>query len=126
MDTNELIIYCCGLYSLGFAIFHALFWKLFNWKTDLKKMSLVNRAIIQIANTRLIYVFIFVAFVCFFYTKELEASALGHAFLAGIALFWLGRMIEQFIFLKVKSKLVNILTVVFAIGTILFALPLFI
>lgn len=126
MTTGEVIISLCGVYSLALAIFHCMFWRLFNWKNELKRMSVANRAIIQIANIRLIYFFLFVAFSCFFYAEELNETKLGHVFLAGLSVFWLGRTVEQFIFLKIKSNMVNFLTFLFAVGTLLFALPLLI
>jgi hypothetical protein len=120
----KTIIFLCGLYSTAFAIFHILFWRLFNWKKELQKLSFVNRAIVQILNTRIIYFFLFVAFICFVYPDELITTNLGKAFLIAISLFWLGRTIEQFVFLKVKNKYVHILTIIFVVGAILFALPL--
>ena len=120
----KTIIFLCGLYSVAFATFHALFWRLFNWKKELVKLNFANKAIVQILNSRLIYFFLFVAFICFVYPDELLTSNLGKTFLAGLSLFWLGRTIEQFVFLKVKNKFVHILTVIFIVGTILFALPL--
>src|SRR5215212_1958378 len=93
MTGSSILVFICGIYSLAFAIFHILFWRIFDWKNDLKKLSVVNRAIIQIANTRLIYLFMFVAFVCFFYPKELVATRLGNVFLMGVSIFWLGRTI---------------------------------
>lgn len=112
------------MYSIAFAIFHMLFWRLFNWKKELEKLNFANRAIVQILNTRIIYFFLFVDFICFFYPDELLNSNLGKAFLAGISIFWLGRTIEQFVFLKVKNKYAHFLTLIFIVGTILFALPL--
>ena len=120
----KTIIFLCGLYSVAFATFHGFFWKLFNWEKELVKLNFANKAIVQILNCRLIYFFLFVAFICFVYPDELLTSKLGNAFLTGISLFWLGRTIEQFIFLKIKNKFVHILTVIFIVGTILFALPL--
>lgn len=120
----KTLIFFCGLYSVAFATFHILFWKLFNWKKELEKLSFANGAIVQILNLRLIYWFLFVAFICFVYPDELLTSNLGKAFLGGISLFWLGRTIEQFVFLKVKNKFVHILTIIFMCGAILFALPL--
>jgi hypothetical protein len=119
----KTIIFLCGLYSIAFAIFHALFWKLFNWKKELGKLSFANRAIVQILNTRIIYFFLFIAFLCFVYPDDLITTNLGKAFLMAISLFWLGRTIEQFVFLKVNNKYVHILTIIFIVGTILFALP---
>lgn len=120
----KTILFLCGIYSLAFAIFHMLFWKLFNWKKGLGKLNVVNRTIVQILNTRIIYFLLFVAFICFAYPDELLASNLGKAFLTGISLFWLGRTIEQFIFLTINNKFVHILTIIFLGGSVLFALPL--
>jgi hypothetical protein len=125
MEATRVLIYLCGIYSFGFAIFHILFWRLFNWKNDLKKLTIANRAIIQIANLRLIYFFLFVGIACFAFPADLVQTRFGRFFLAGISLFWLGRTIEQFIFLRIHNRLVHILTIVFITGTALFALPLF-
>jgi hypothetical protein len=52
------------------------------------------------------------------------ASRLGRALLAGASLFWLGRLVEQFVFLRVNRTLVHMLSALFALGAVLFALPL--
>ncbi len=121
--SKDVIIFICGIHSLFFAIFHIAFWKVFKWKTELKKMNLANRAIMQILNLCLIYFFLFVAFFCFFFTKELYASNFGKVFLCGISLFWLARAIEQLILLRVNKLFVHILTVLFVLGFIIFLLP---
>ena len=123
MDS-QTALFCCGLYNLAFAVFHLYFWEAFKWREDLKRNSIANRAIIQILNIRLIYVFLLISFIYFFYPKQLLESELGFVLLVGFLGFWVGRTIEQFIFLRVKSKMVTILTIVFFIGIILHGLPL--
>ncbi|RZL46840.1 MAG: hypothetical protein EOP00_13745 [Pedobacter sp.] len=125
-STAKYLIYLSGIYSISFAIFHVYFWKLFNWKNDLKSLSIANKAIIQIANLRLIYIFFGIGMVCFIFPLELLCTKLGNFFLLGISIFWLGRTIEQFIFLRVKNKMVHILTALFMLGTLLFASPVLI
>jgi hypothetical protein len=120
-----IIIYCCGVFSLGFAVFHTFFWKIFDWKNDLRNNSIANRAIIQIANLCLIYLFLFIAFVCFAFANELLNTKLGNAFLIGISIFWFLRTVEQFIFLPYNHRLIHLLTFLFVLGTVLFALPVF-
>lgn len=120
----DLFVYLCGLHSLGFAIFHGYFWKIFEWKKELKKISIPNRAILQILNLRLMYVFFGVAVLCFFFTDELIETELGAAFLIGMSLFWVGRTIEQVIFLPYHNLTVHVLTAAFVLGAVLFALPL--
>ena len=122
---DQVMIFLCGVYSLGFAVFHTQFWKIFNWKTDLEKLQPANKAIIQIANIRLIYLFLFVAAICFIFPDELSATTLGNFFLIGMSLFWLGRTIEQFIFVRIKHPMVEMLTFIFILGTIMFAIPVF-
>ncbi len=71
MEIAEILVYLCGVYSIGLAVFHMFFWKLFRWKKDLESLSIANRAIVQIANLRLIYFFLFVGVLCFIFPKEL-------------------------------------------------------
>ena len=118
------MIFLCGIYSLGFAVFHTRFWKIFDWKNELPKLKDFNRGILQIANICLIYFFLFVSAICFIYPGELLKTGLGHFFLAGMSIFWLGRTIEQFIFLRIDHPMVHFLTYIFLVGAILFAIPL--
>jgi hypothetical protein len=121
MDT---ILFLCGLYNLGFALFHMLFWKLFRWDEDLKKISFVNNRIMQILNIQIIFYFVFVAVLCFIFPSEIVTTTLGKYFLAGTSLFWLIRTFQQFIFFKTNNLRINILTIIFITGAILFALPI--
>ena len=120
-----IVIYLCGFYCLAFAIFHIGFWKRFKWNKDLKKLLFANRGIMQILNVQIIYYFLFVTFLCIAFPAELQHTKLGNAFLIGCSLFWLIRTVQQVIFFKANSKLIHVLTVIFIIGTILFALPVF-
>jgi len=61
MDKN-FILTLCGLHSIVLAIFHVLFWRIFQWKKQLPLLNPANRATMQILNLRLIYGFLFVAF----------------------------------------------------------------
>ena len=121
----DLLVQLCGLHSFAFAGFHLAFWKLFDWKRELQKVGLPTRAVTQILNLRLIYLFAGIGVLCFAFTRELHATALGRALLIFMSLFWVGRTIEQFVFLRVNKPLVHVLTVLFVTGAVLFALPLF-
>lgn len=120
------ILFLCGVYSIGFALFHIFFWKLFHWKNDLKKVSFANKAILQILNVQIIFYFLFVAAICFLCPSELISTKLGQYFLAGNSLFWFIRTVQQFIFFRVNNFIIHLLTGLFLIGFILFALPVII
>ena len=112
----KTIIILGGFYNLAFVVFHALFWKLFSWKTDLRSLSQINRSVIQILNLRLIFVFLIFAYVSFFHVSELAATGLGKTLLLAISLFWFGRAIEQIVFFKLLKPVSIFLFVVFLIG----------
>ena len=124
MTNREIIVLLCGAHSLGFALFHLAFWKLFDWPQALRRTNTATRAVVQILNLRLIYVFFGVAALCFFLPHDLLDTRLGHALLVGMSLFWVGRAIEQFVFLRVNHPLVHALTALFVVGAVLFALSL--
>lgn len=122
---SEILVYLCGLHSLGFAFFHAGFWKLFDWPGALRQTNVATRAVTQILNLRMIYVFLGVAALCFLLPGELLGTRMGRVILGGMSLFWVGRTIEQFVFLRINRPMVHTLTALFVIGALLFALPLF-
>lgn len=123
-ETMKTILFLCGVYSIGFALFHTGFWKIFRWNKELKKISFANKAIMQILNIQIIYYFIFTAGICFVFPTELLTTPLGNWFLGGTCLFWLIRTLQQFIFLRANYYQIHLLTFIFLIGTVLFALPL--
>ncbi|MCD9030823.1 hypothetical protein LDO32_03625 [Luteimonas sp. Y-2-2-4F] len=123
--SASLAMMLCAAHSAAFGAFHLLFWRLFDWKRELPKLRPANRAIVQILNLRLTYVFFAVAALCLLYPDELVATPLGRAMLAVMALFWLGRAIEQVVFLRrLRHPAVHALTALFLLGAALFAWPL--
>ncbi|WP_374012182.1 hypothetical protein [Pseudoxanthomonas koreensis] len=114
----------CAVHSFGFAAFHLAFWKLFGWKRELAKVGLPTRAITQILNLRLVYVFLGVGTACLLLPAELRGTTLGRGLLGFMVLFWVGRTVEQLVFLRVNHRLVHLLTGLFVLGAVLFALPL--
>lgn len=119
-----IFLYFCGIFNLLLAIFHILFWKIFNWKTTLVKGTKGNKVAIQIMNIQLIYLFIVMSFVYLFYTEELMQSKIGNTVLFGYAGFWIVRFFQQFIFLKQKGKFVIGLTFLFFVGALLHLIPI--
>jgi hypothetical protein len=122
--TDDTILLLCGLHSFGFAAFHIAFWALFRWPKTLASTTLANRAILQIANVQLIWVFLCIGGLCLRFPDELIQTPLGRTVMLGMSGFWGLRLIQQFIFLRVKHPLVHTLSVLFALGAALFALPI--
>jgi hypothetical protein len=119
-----MILMLCAVHSFGFAAFHALFWRTFGWPETLRETTAANRAILQIANVQLIWVFVAVGALCLTFPSELAHTPLGRAALAGMALFWLIRLVCQFVWLRVNDPLVHTLSALFFAGAVLFGFPL--
>lgn len=123
MNPAEMIVYAAGTLTLGFGIFHLFFWRLFRWKRELRKISSVNRGIVQILNLKMSYVFFLVAMLCFTLPEDMFQTRLGRWLMMGMSIFWLLRMLEQFVFFKHNHYAVYLLTFLFLLNAILFAAP---
>ncbi len=119
------MLFLCAAHSFGFALFHLGFWRLFDWPRTLQATTLPNRAILQIANVQLVWVFTGVGLLCLLFPDDLAGTPLGRALLAGMSAFWLVRLAGQFVWLRLHHPLVHVLSLLFALGAVLFALPLF-
>lgn len=120
----DTILLLCAVHSLGFALFHLGFWRWFDWPRSLLHAGGPNRAIVQIANLQLVWVFAGVGLLCLLYPAALVHTPLGRAMLAGMSAFWLIRLAAQFVWLRIHHPLVHALSALFACGALLFAWPL--
>ena len=122
--TDSTLLLLCSLHSFGFAAFHLAFWALFRWPKTLASTTLANRAILQIANIQLIWMFLCIGGLCLRFPDALIHTALGRAVMLGMSGFWVLRLSQQFVFLHVDHPLVHVLSVLFALGAALFAMPI--
>ncbi len=123
--SSATLLLLCAAHSFGFALFHLAFWQLFGWPRTLQATTLPNRAILQIANVQLVWVFTGIGLLCLLFPGELAGTPLGRALLGGMAAFWLVRLAGQFVWLRLHHPLVHALSALFAIGALLFAAALF-
>jgi len=119
-NNPEKLLQIGAVYHLFFVLFHLLFWKLFDWVQDLKKLSHINKSVMQILNLRLIFVFLIFAYISYFNTTEMLNTKLGVTMVMAIALFWGFRSIEQIIYFGVNKFASNLLLLLFLSGTFLY------
>jgi len=112
-----------GFYNIGFAFFHLFFWNLFNWKNDLRSLTFINRAIMQVLNLSLTFAFVIFGVISIAFASDLAGSSLGHAFLVLLFLFWFVRGIEQVVFFKLKYWRSRAFLVLFLIGAAIYGVP---
>jgi len=119
----EALLTLGGLLCIVFAVFHLFFWKLFRWNTELAKLTSLNRAVMQILNLCLTFVFVMVAYISLVHARELLTTALGQALLLLIAAFWYLRAIEQIWFFGLKKPLSLLFFLIFVMGGLLYTAP---
>ena len=113
-----------GFLWLAFFAFHLFFWKFFDWKRDLKSLTEVNRAIMQVMNLCLMLVFLIFAYISLFHTDELLTTGLGKSLLIGIILFGIFRAAEQVIFFDLRHIRSKAVLIAALTGTMIYLIPL--
>ncbi|MFN0121967.1 MAG: hypothetical protein ACKV2V_15845 [Blastocatellia bacterium] len=123
-ETALLLIRIGGFANLAWMIFHLFFWRIFEWRSELRRISFINRNVVQILNLCLSFCFLFFAAVSLRHAEELirPQPNIGHTVLSGIAIFWIMRLAEQPLFFRF-SPASNIFCLLFALTSACYALP---
>ena len=122
-SCTEAMVIFGGVFNLGFAIYHLMFWRLFHWKEDLASLGRLNRSVVQILNLCLTFLLLVMAYVSFFHRSELLQTSLGNTILIAFSLFWFLRMIEQIVFFGFKKKMSVVFTLLFLLGGVVYLVP---
>jgi len=125
VDT-VILIKILALFNLSFGLFHLFFWKLLNWKKQLKELTAVNRAVVQTLNVCLTFMFFLVAYIFYFSATEIETTEIGSILLCGMGIFWFIRALMQLYLFEMGKKIHKILLVLFFLGAVIHIIPLFI
>lgn len=132
MFISKICIMIGGILSLFMALFHTQFYKLFNWKKDFEKISVINQKVFYTIHLALLLLFLLFSFISFAYTTELsQCSGLACGITLGYSLFWLWRTIWQMIYFRPpKSQKADriilmhyLLIVVFGILFVVYLIP---
>lgn len=120
---NETLIILGGFYNILLIIFHVMFWRIFNWREDLKTLSFLNKSTMQVLNISLTLVFVLFSYISFIHTNELLKTPLGNTLITLIAIFWFARATLQIIFYKLKHWESWAFMIFFALGGFLYGVP---
>lgn len=98
MDVAVLNLQAIGISQILLALIHLGFEKRFNWKEDLREVSLLNRQLMYV-HTFFIAWFLFLNGLLSLLGARLllEPSALALYVLLGLSIFWLARLYTQFL-----------------------------
>ncbi|OGW24908.1 MAG: hypothetical protein A2X59_12625 [Nitrospirae bacterium GWC2_42_7] len=96
MDFAKTAILTGGILSFGVAAGHSLFYRLFGWKSEFEKISILNRKILYTIHVFLTIFFLIFASISILFAEELSTGkGLAGSICFGYALLWFIRLIWQ-------------------------------
>ncbi|MBU2515771.1 hypothetical protein KJ966_31010 [bacterium] len=98
----KLLLRIGGILNLFLAIFHFMFWKLFDWPNSLSCLAETQQAIMQVLNIHLGLVVAFFGYVSLFFPDDLLNSKIGKQLLLLISFFYLVRVINEGVFFGIS------------------------
>lgn len=92
----EIQIRIAGILLISLSLIHIVFPKYFNWKQELKSLSLINRQMMIVHTFFVALVVFLMGLLCLTSANELLETNLGKTISLGFAIFWTIRLLVQF------------------------------
>lgn len=93
MQIHLLIV---GTLLVALALIHIIFPRYFNWESELKLLSLINRQMMLVHTFFIAFTVFLMGLLCLTSSNELIQSDLGRKISLGFGLFWTTRFFIQF------------------------------
>nr|WP_298339459.1 hypothetical protein [uncultured Algibacter sp.] len=90
-----LHIQIIGYILIALALIHTTFPKYFNWKMELKSLSLINKQMFKVHTFFIALTVLLMGILCVISYESLVTTNLGKTLCLGFGLFWLIRLIFQ-------------------------------
>jgi hypothetical protein len=85
-----------GVSLLILALVHIIFPKYFNWREELKTLSLINRQMMTVHTFFVSLIIFLIGLLCLISSTELIETKLGNKISLGLGIFWSLRLLIQF------------------------------
>ena len=92
----QMHIRIIGVLLMVLSAVHLIFPSYFNWKEELKSLSLINRQMMKVHTFFIAFVVFLMGVLCFFMHEDLVTTELGRNISLGLAFFWIVRLFVQF------------------------------
>ncbi len=85
-----------GILLMALAFVHVIFPSYFNWKEEMKSLSLINRQIMAVHTFFIALSVFLMGLLCFACADDLISTKLGKTVTFGLGIFWSIRLLVQF------------------------------
>lgn len=92
----DLLLKITGSLLIVLSVFHLGFPRYFDWKNDLKNISLINRQMLQVHTLFIGLVVFLIGLLCLISTEDIINTSLGKTISLGLGIFWSVRFLIQF------------------------------
>lgn len=92
----EVLYKFIGFILITLACLHIIFPKYFNWKNELKPLSLINQQIMKVHTLFIALTVFLIGLLCLTSSNELINTTLGKKVSLGFGIFWSVRLLVQF------------------------------
>jgi hypothetical protein len=99
----EIHLKIIGTLSILLAIVHAVFPKYFNWKQELKQLSIINKQLMYVHSFFIAFAVLLIGTLCLTSASDLIETNLGKRISLGLGIFWTTRLIIQFFGYSAKT-----------------------
>jgi hypothetical protein len=93
----ELHLKIIGLIFILLALVHGIFPRYFKWTQDLNSLSLVNRQMMIVHTFFIALTVLMMGILCLTSSAEITGTPLGRKISLGLGIFWLFRLLIQFL-----------------------------
>ena len=84
-----------GWLLVALALVHAIFPRYFDWRNELRPLSLINRQMMQVHTFFIALTVGLMGVLCLVAAEELVTTSLGRLICLGLGIFWLVRLVVQ-------------------------------
>jgi uncharacterized membrane protein len=93
----EIHFHIIGVLLMVLALVHVIFPKYFHWKEDLQPLRLINRQMMLVHTFFIAVVVFLMGLLCVTSARDLIETRLGHTISLGLGIFWVLRLVVQFL-----------------------------
>ena len=115
----EIHLKIIGILLMTLAFLHIFFPKYFNWKEELKQLSLINRQMMTVHTFFIAFVVFLIGLLSLVAANELTETKLGKMVSLGLGIFWGTRLVFQLFVYSPKlwkgKKFETIIHIIFSI-----------
>jgi hypothetical protein len=85
-----------GVLLIILAAIHVAFPKYFNWKEELKPLTIINRQLMYVHSFLVAFAILLIGILCLTSSNDLVETTFGKRICLGLGLFWAARLMIQF------------------------------